>query len=136
MTDADENLAEFDNVDLIEGSVEDVLDEIDGAYDAAVIDPPRSGVDAAALDALAEIGPRTIVYVSCEPATLARDAKRLAAHGYRLGGRYAGRYVPADVPHRVRGAFRAPELARALESFSRINPSPSGDAVGEFIPHP
>jgi len=84
VTDADENLVEFDNVDLIEGSVEDVLDDIDGAYDAAVIDPPRSGMDAAALDALAEIGPRTIVYVSCEPSTLARDAKRLAAKGYRL----------------------------------------------------
>lgn len=84
VTDADENLAEFDNVDLIEGSVEDVLEELDESYDAAVIDPPRSGVDARALDALAEIGPRTIVYVSCEPATLARDAKRLAAKGYRL----------------------------------------------------
>lgn len=84
VTDADENLAEFDNVDLIEGGVEDVLFELEDAYDAAVIDPPRSGLDGEVLDALAEIGPRTMVYVSCEPSTLARDAKRLVQKGYRL----------------------------------------------------
>lgn len=84
VTDADVNLADLDNVDLIEGSVEAVLPELEGPYDAAVLDPPRAGVDGAALDALVALGPRALVYVSCEPSTLARDAKRLAAHGYRL----------------------------------------------------
>jgi 23S rRNA (uracil1939-C5)-methyltransferase len=84
VTDADENLADLDNVDLIEGNVEDVLPEIDGFYDAAVIDPPRTGVEPEVLDLLDELGPRNIVYVSCEPATLARDAQRLTAKGYRL----------------------------------------------------
>jgi 23S rRNA (uracil1939-C5)-methyltransferase len=84
VTDADVNLADLDNVDLIEGSVEAVLPALEGPYDAAVLDPPRAGVDGAALDALAALGPRALVYVSCEPSTLARDAKRLAAHGYRL----------------------------------------------------
>lgn len=84
VTDADVNLADLDNIDLIEGAVEDVLPELEGPYDAAVLDPPRTGVDRSALDALVALGPRTLVYVSCEPATLARDAKRLAAHGYRL----------------------------------------------------
>lgn len=84
VTDADENLAAFDNVDLIEGSVEDVLAELDEHYDAAVIDPPRSGLGRDALDALIGLAPRQIVYVSCEPSTLARDAKRLLAKGYRL----------------------------------------------------
>ncbi len=84
VTDADENLADLDNVDLIEGSVEDVLSELEDAYDAVVIDPPRTGVEPVVIDILDALGPRTIVYVSCEPATLARDAKRLAAKGFRL----------------------------------------------------
>jgi 23S rRNA (uracil1939-C5)-methyltransferase len=84
VTDADENLSDLDNIDLIEGSVEDVLAELDGPYDAAVIDPPRTGVEPRVLDILDELAPRRIVYVSCEPATLARDAKRLDARGYQL----------------------------------------------------
>ncbi len=84
VTDADENLSEFDNLDLIEGNVEDVLPELDGPFDAAVVDPPRSGLDKRALDALLDHAPHTIVYVSCEPSTLARDAKRLVQKGYRL----------------------------------------------------
>jgi 23S rRNA (uracil1939-C5)-methyltransferase len=84
VSDADENLSDFDNVDLIEGSVEDALPELEGPFDAAVVDPPRTGMDGRALDALAAHEPQTIVYVSCDPATLARDAKRLAAKGYRL----------------------------------------------------
>jgi len=84
VTDADENLADLDNVDLIEGGVEAVLPELDEQYDAAVVDPPPSGMDGHALDALAAIGPRTLVYVSADPASLARDGKRLAQKGYRL----------------------------------------------------
>jgi 23S rRNA (uracil1939-C5)-methyltransferase len=79
-----ENTAEFDNVDVVEGLVEAVLPELDEPLDAAVIDPPRAGVDRFALDALVERQPTRIVYVSCDPATLARDAKRLARAGYHL----------------------------------------------------
>jgi 23S rRNA (uracil1939-C5)-methyltransferase len=84
VTDADENLADLDNVDLIEGNVEDVLPELDDTVDAVVVDPPRTGVEPAVLDTLDDLGPRALVYVSCEPATLARDAKRLTAKGFRL----------------------------------------------------
>jgi 23S rRNA (uracil1939-C5)-methyltransferase len=84
VTDADENLADLDNVDLIEGSVEDVLPELSEQYDAVVLDPPRAGVDASALDVIDLLGARTVVYVSCEPSTLARDAKRLIAKGWQL----------------------------------------------------
>ena len=84
VTDAESNLADFDNVDLIEGAVEDVLPNLEGPYDHAVVDPPRTGMTPAALDALVAHAPRTLVYVSCDPATLARDAGRLAAHGYTL----------------------------------------------------
>jgi len=80
-----ENTAEFDNVDVIEGPVEAVLPDLDMSIDAAVVDPPRAGLDRFALDALIEHSPVRLVYVSCDPATLARDAKRLTAAGYRLG---------------------------------------------------
>ena len=79
-----ENTAEFDNVEVIEGPVEAVLPDLDVSLDAAVMDPPRAGVDRFALDALVERRPARLVYVSCDPATLARDAKRLARAGYRL----------------------------------------------------
>jgi 23S rRNA (uracil1939-C5)-methyltransferase len=88
VTDADANLANFENVDLIEGNVEDVLKDLikseSERYDAAVVDPPRTGLEVEALDALVALAPATIVYVSCDPATLARDAKRLGAKGYNL----------------------------------------------------
>ncbi|MBZ0286006.1 MAG: 23S rRNA (uracil(1939)-C(5))-methyltransferase RlmD, partial [Anaerolineae bacterium] len=53
-------------------------------YDAVLLDPPRAGMDAKALRALVKIAPKRIVYVSCDPATLARDTKQLAGAGYRL----------------------------------------------------
>jgi 23S rRNA (uracil1939-C5)-methyltransferase len=48
------------------------------------MDPPRAGLDRFALDALVERRPARLVYVSCDPATLARDAKRLGRSGYCL----------------------------------------------------
>jgi 23S rRNA (uracil1939-C5)-methyltransferase len=79
-----ENTAAFDNVDVVEGPVEAALPDLDMSIDAAVVDPPRAGIDRFALDALIERAPARLVYVSCDPATLARDAKRLIAAGYRL----------------------------------------------------
>jgi 23S rRNA (uracil1939-C5)-methyltransferase len=49
------------------------------------LDPPRKGSDEATLRALADTGVPNIWYLSCDPATLARDLKILAAKGYRLG---------------------------------------------------
>lgn len=53
-------------------------------FDAAILDPPRKGADAALLDALASAGIPVISYVSCNPATLARDVKHLHEKGYAL----------------------------------------------------
>jgi len=52
--------------------------------DIAVINPPRSGCDAAVLDALLSIQPRQIVYVSCNPNSLARDLHHLHKNGYTI----------------------------------------------------
>jgi 23S rRNA (uracil1939-C5)-methyltransferase len=48
------------------------------------VDPPRKGLDSAVIDAIAEMAPERVVYVSCDPATLARDAKLLCEKGYRV----------------------------------------------------
>lgn len=49
-----------------------------------VVDPPRKGLDPAVIDAMASAAPERIVYVSCNPATLARDAALLCQRGYAL----------------------------------------------------
>lgn len=53
-------------------------------FDAAILDPPRKGAEAALLNAMADAGIPRIAYVSCNPSTLARDVKLLIARGYRL----------------------------------------------------
>ncbi len=82
--DAQYNLAAADNVTILEGTVEALLPTVEHKLDAVVVDPPRTGLELAALDALAAQEPARIVYVSCDPATLARDARRLVKHGYTL----------------------------------------------------
>ncbi|MBE5782882.1 MAG: 23S rRNA (uracil(1939)-C(5))-methyltransferase RlmD [Clostridiales bacterium] len=52
--------------------------------DAVVLDPPRKGCEEAVLAAIVEAGPKRVVYVSCDVATQARDAKYLCAHGYEV----------------------------------------------------
>ena len=49
-----------------------------------MVDPPRKGLDEAGMDAMVQMDPEKIVYISCDPATLARDLKYLTARGYRL----------------------------------------------------
>ena len=53
-------------------------------FDAAILDPPRKGADAALLNAMADAAIPRIAYVSCDPGTLARDVKLLIERGYRL----------------------------------------------------
>jgi len=78
------NLDPFDNVDLYEAAAEEVLPALQEYAELVILDPPRAGLDKAVIDALVASHPETIAYVSCDPATLARDAARLIAGGYKL----------------------------------------------------
>jgi 23S rRNA (uracil1939-C5)-methyltransferase len=78
------NLDEFDNVELYQGAAEDILPHLAVKPGAVILDPPRAGLDKRLLDALLALAPEHIAYVSCDPATLARDAARLTTGGYRL----------------------------------------------------
>jgi 23S rRNA (uracil1939-C5)-methyltransferase len=79
-----ENLDQYEHISLYEGTVEEVLPGLDIKPDCALVDPPRKGLDRFALDALVEKKSPVLIYVSCNPATLARDVKRLMRSGYTL----------------------------------------------------
>ena len=69
------------------GRAEDVLPRWAASgidFDVAILDPPRAGCDRRLLDAVAAIAPPRLVYVSCSPATLARDLRILTASGYTV----------------------------------------------------
>jgi 23S rRNA (uracil1939-C5)-methyltransferase len=78
------NLDAFDNIELYQGNVEQILPALDIHPDIAIIDPPRAGLVPAAMKALIKCNPTQIAYVSCDPSTLARDLKLLVAAGYKI----------------------------------------------------
>lgn len=85
-------LNQIENVAFATGEVEQVLPTIAVQPNIVLLDPPRKGCDARVIETLRDRHPDRIVYVSCNPATLARDLKELCADGkYRLG-----RVQPAD----------------------------------------
>ncbi len=67
-------------------------------FGTVIVDPPRTGMSVDALSAIAAFGAPRIIYVSCDPPTLARDAARLVAAGYRLGTIRAFDLFP-NTPH-------------------------------------
>jgi len=78
------NLDEFENVELYEGLAEDVIPHLEAKPDFVLVDPPRAGLEKHVVDGIIKLNPKVIVYVSCDPATLARDAARLIHGGYIL----------------------------------------------------
>src|SRR5699024_2843459 len=87
--DADQNakLNNITNADFVVGKTEDVLDEWaknDISVDVLMVDPPRKGLASSLIDSLKNIKPEKIVYISCNPATLARDLS-LLSDTYEIG---------------------------------------------------
>jgi tRNA/tmRNA/rRNA uracil-C5-methylase (TrmA/RlmC/RlmD family) len=88
---AEANLAALPQAEVWQGEVDaegltGLLAELDGEPDVVVLDPPRAGAGTAVSRVLAAAGPRAVVYVACDPASLARDVAAFAAGGYRLSG--------------------------------------------------
>jgi len=87
VTDADVNLMDFDNIDVVEGQVEEVLTDMideESEYDVAIVDPPNSGLADGVVQQLTKLGVGRVVYVSGDPASLARDSKTFISAGFRL----------------------------------------------------
>ena len=81
-------LNNIQNAEFFVGKSEEVLpayyEENGGTADVIVVDPPRKGCDETLLDTIARMAPARVVYVSCDPATLARDLKYLCGRGYQV----------------------------------------------------
>lgn len=77
---------DISNAEFFVGKAEEVVPKMYDKgliADVAVVDPPRKGCDEKVLDTLVKMNPKTIVYVSCNPSTLARDLKYLDERGYK-----------------------------------------------------
>lgn len=89
IADAKENAKrnKIENAEFYCSAAEDIVPQLiaDGETpDIVILDPPRKGSDEKTLFAIANASPKRIVYVSCNPATLARDAKFLESNGYEI----------------------------------------------------
>lgn len=81
--DASRNFSKYSNVTIATGDVTKLLPRISSA-DVVVLDPPRDGAGREAIAHISRLHPRSIVYVACDPAALARDTNYLADHSYSL----------------------------------------------------
>jgi len=84
IADAQANAAGLGNVSFVCGTVRKILPTLELTEPLVVVDPPRAGLDGPALAALLKLAPTRVVYVSCDPATLARDVKVFLTAGYQL----------------------------------------------------
>jgi tRNA/tmRNA/rRNA uracil-C5-methylase (TrmA/RlmC/RlmD family) len=81
--DAKINFAAHSNVEISTGDVAKIITRISQA-DVVILDPPREGAGKDVVQEIARISPRSIIYVACDPAALARDAAYLKENGYEL----------------------------------------------------
>ena len=74
----------LDNCEFIAGDVFKVLNTVDDKPEVIVVDPPRMGISVDALDKIISYGVDQIVYISCNPKTLAENLYYLQYYGYRV----------------------------------------------------
>ena len=82
--DARANASGVPGVEFVQGRTEDVLGQLEEKPHGVILDPPRKGCHRSALEALDRLKPQRVVYVSCDPATLARDLKVLCRAAFFL----------------------------------------------------
>jgi len=94
-----------DRIRAVVGLVEDHVRRERPRPRTLIVDPPRTGMSREAMDAIPQLGPQRIVYVSCDPPTMARDARRLLDGGYRIAS-LGGFDLFPNTPHvEVVGVF-------------------------------
>jgi tRNA/tmRNA/rRNA uracil-C5-methylase (TrmA/RlmC/RlmD family) len=114
VADATRNLDDLPWAEVRQGRVRPGwFDALDVRPDLAVLDPPRAGAGAEVMAALAGLGLRALCYVSCDPATLARDVAALGSAGWRLS--------------RLR-AFDAFPMTHHIECVALLHPDSAADA--------
>ncbi|KOY72603.1 RNA methyltransferase, TrmA family protein [Apilactobacillus kunkeei DSM 12361 = ATCC 700308] len=77
----------INNTTFVAGSAEEQMEKWQAQGlkpDVIMVDPPRKGLASSFIDSAAQVAPKKIVYVSCNPSTLVRDARRLAEYGYEI----------------------------------------------------
>jgi len=84
--DARKNLHDAAQVEIVQGRVERVLRQKPRNFDALILDPPRAGAGKAVVKQLMDAGPRAVAYVSCDPASFARDLGYFRQGGWGLAG--------------------------------------------------
>jgi 23S rRNA (uracil1939-C5)-methyltransferase len=84
--DAETNIEQnsLSNMKMIRGDVGEVLSEFQLTADLAIVDPPRTGLDAKALENILRLSPKKILYVSCNPTTQSENIFELTKRGYKL----------------------------------------------------
>lgn len=87
VSDAKENIKfnNAQNIELLEGEAQLIMDQLvkeDKKFDVSIIDPPRKGCSPEIIDLLANLTEKNIIYVSCNPSTLARDLLLLKEKGF------------------------------------------------------
>ncbi len=113
VADAVGNLAQWPQAEVLHRQVTAATVQEVGAVDVVVLDPPRSGAGRDVLSAVLATGARTVVYVACDPAALARDLRTATELGWRLTGLRAFDLFP---------------MTQHVECVARLEPaSASGD---------
>ncbi|WP_250009840.1 class I SAM-dependent RNA methyltransferase [Actinoplanes sp. M2I2] len=113
------NLADLTSVEVVEARVESALARrrVSGPVDLVVLDPPRAGAGAKVVRSVVEAGPRAVAYVSCDPASLARDIATFGQLGWKLS---------------TLRAFDCFPMTQHIECVALLEPAEPGPAGAEI----